>query len=506
MPFKIPDAAELDGKRILVFGDIILDRYTWGDAERVSPEAPVMVLRAADREVRLGGAASVACLLRHLGVEVRLVGIVGDDADGRTVQRLANEAGISGNMLLRDGQRCTTTKERFLGMASGGGPQQLLRVDYEENHDIDAATEERIRCLLAEAGSDCDVWLVSDYRKGVCTPGVLKRLFAAAENSGVPVVVDPARRTDYARYAGATLLKPNRVETALATDRSVDCVDDVLAVGAQLRRVVAADAVVVTLDRDGMAMIDAETTRLFPTTAQSVFDITGAGDTVLAMLGIGYALRWPLAETVHAANIAAGLQIRKLGVAPIAWKEIAGEQCTDRRDNGKLLTDAELLTAVAEHRRNGRSVVFTNGCFDLLHAGHVAYLREAATLGDVLIVAVNSDRSVRELKGAGRPINTDQQRAAVVAALECVDHVIVFDELEPRHLLGTIRPDVLVKGGDYCKDQIVGGDFVESYGGRVCITSHVQGLSTSTIIGTLRQDQAVQRQRQHVEAGTDQCE
>jgi D-beta-D-heptose 7-phosphate kinase/D-beta-D-heptose 1-phosphate adenosyltransferase len=475
--------------KLLVVGDVILDRYAWGNAERVSPEAPVVVLRADDDEIRLGGAASVAYLLRGLGAQVTLAGVIGDDANGRLVRRLLSENNIT-DALVVDPTRPTTSKERVMGRAPGRQPHQIVRVDREDSRPLDIDVAERLADAVPEALRACGALLISDYAKGVCTPELLAEIFTVAAAAALPVIVDPARVPDFSRYAGATLVKPNRAEAELAAAMPLRSPDDAMLAAQKLRALTQAGAVLVTLDAEGMVLAGPDgITEHFPTLRRTVFDITGAGDMVLAVLGLGYAAGLPLAETIRLANVAAGLEVEKVGVAQVsrdelkaAVRESLGPGATVRRTYLKLTTLDELAELVAGHRTAGQRVAFTNGCFDLLHVGHVTYLEQAAELADILIVAVNCDSSVRRLKGAGRPVVCERDRATMLAALECVDHVVVFDDDTPVELLRRLRPDVLVKGGTYSLDQVVGREIVEGYGGCVRVVGAVPGISTTALI------------------------
>jgi D-beta-D-heptose 7-phosphate kinase/D-beta-D-heptose 1-phosphate adenosyltransferase len=541
--------------RILVLGDLILDRYTFGNAERVSPEAPVIVLRVDAKEVRLGGAASVAMLLRALEADVALAGVVGDDPEGRTLLKLLDDEQIDRSMVLVDADRPTTVKERFVGRCasrSAAGGQQMLRVDHETHKSIDTGFEERLALETATRlespwgrAPECetdrvaeqrrfgkewippglpsegdfawrdasflyshisyDAILISDYAKGVCTERLLQMVLAKAGERRVPVIIDPARIADFGRYRYATLLKPNRFEAELAAGRKIVTPDDALAAAEELRGKLKVESVLITLDHDGMVCVagslrepnvDADVVSRravhFPVAAREVYDITGAGDMVLAVLGLCLASNVPLAQAAQLANIAAGLEVQKLGVAPITRIELI-EAATYRSHPSqssipdpastsltKLIDRPAAVQLANSYRAQGKSIVFTNGCFDLLHVGHVTMLEQAAALGEVLVVAINSDAGVRRLKGPERPVVREGDRARMLAALHCVDHVLIFDEPTPHKLLEAIRPNVLVKGGTTA--EITGHEVVESYGGRVHHLDAVPGISTTTLI------------------------
>lgn len=483
---------DLGTPRVLVVGDLILDRYTWGDVERVSPEAPVLVVHAQQDEIRLGGAGSVAMLLAALDSRVSLAGIVGDDAAGRAMRRLLDESQIDASLVIDDSERSTTVKERLIGRAAGRHPHQIVRVDRETRRPIAGELERHLIEVIAARLPAYDAVCIADYGKSVCTPRLLATVLSAAAERGISTLVDPAPLASYDRYARATLLKPNRAEAALASGRSIVTPQDALAAGQALRRRHHAAAVLVTLDAEGMALSQkARPGALFSTRPRQVYDVTGAGDTVLAVLGLCQAAGVALPVAARMANIAAGLQVEKLGVAPVSRGEIRAEMLgTGRTSYHKRIS----LTAMSELRhacrRNGRKVVFTNGCFDLLHAGHVAHLEQAALLGDVLVVAINSDACVRRLKGPARPVIPQDDRAMLVAALGCVDYVLLFDELTPHELLRALQPDVLAKGGTYRPDEVIGGEIVEAYGGRVCVTDRTRDVSTTAIVASLQTEKS----------------
>jgi D-beta-D-heptose 7-phosphate kinase/D-beta-D-heptose 1-phosphate adenosyltransferase len=471
--------------RLLVVGDLILDRYVRGTAERVSPEAAALVLRPEAHSAGPGGAAAVATLARALGAEVALAGLIGCDADGRELRRLLADAGVDTSLVGCDVSRPTTTKERFLGRAGGAFDQQLLRVDRESRQPLARAVETRLLVGLTAAVGQCRAVLLADYGKGVCTVRLLRRLFAAARARRVPVFVDPAPLADFARYRGAALLAPNRREAERADGMTITSVEDALAVGQRLCSHYEA-AALVKLDADGLVLVrHSGSGRAWPAVARQVRDVAGAGDMVLATMGLCRAggLTWE--EAAGLAAVAAGWEVGQPGVAPLTRPLLRAELLRRQPGARGKLVPAEDLAALGEsYRREGRRVVFTNGCFDLLHAGHVACLEQAARLGDVLVVGLNSDRSVRRLKGLGRPVVGEEDRAALVAALACVGHVVVFDEDTPHGLLERLRPEVLAKGGT--TQEVVGREVVEGYGGKVCLLGTRPGLSTTALVSSIR--------------------
>jgi D-beta-D-heptose 7-phosphate kinase/D-beta-D-heptose 1-phosphate adenosyltransferase len=480
--------------RVLVVGDLMLDRYVWGDAERISQEAPVVLLHAGRREERLGGASSVATMLRALGADVCLAGVVGPDADGERVRRALADLGVDDEAVLTDPGRPTTVKERYIGRAQHRHPQQMLRVDYEVREPLAAPSEQALRQAILRAVTDADIVLVSDYDKGVCTPGLLAATIAGARMSGLRTVADPIRGGDYGKYRGCSAITPNRLEAGLAAGRALDSVSEALAAAAQLRGQLDLEAAVVTLDRDGMALAHADGRRAaFPTRPRQVYDITGAGDMVLAVLGMALAAGADYGPAIRLANVAGGLEVEKVGAATVTREEIvrdllhagAGGRPAVGSAPGKVRDRAALVRELDACRRAGRRVAFTNGCFDVLHAGHVQYLQEARAQADVLVVGLNGDAGVRALKGPGRPVNPLEARACVLAGLEAVDFVTPFDEPTPLELIRAVRPDVLVKGADYRRDEVVGADFVESCGGRVHLAALRDGFSTTRTLQRL---------------------
>jgi D-beta-D-heptose 7-phosphate kinase/D-beta-D-heptose 1-phosphate adenosyltransferase len=469
---------------VLVVGDLILDRYVWGYAERISQEAPVPLLRADHREHRLGGAASVATMLRALGAEVRLIGGVGRDAEAVIVRKLLADLEIDDRLVVTLDDRPTTLKERYIGRAQDRHPQQMIRVDYEARDPIPPAVESHIWEQLPEAVAHADIVLISDYDKGVCTPSLLRSLITACRSLDVRVVADPIRSHDYSKYQGVHCMTPNRLEAQLATGMTIAAPADALEVGRKLLHTLKMECVVVTLDRDGMALVHSDgRERLVPTRPRQVYDITGAGDMVLSVVGLCLACGADYEEAAALGNVAGGLEVEKIGVALLTRQEILRDLLDHHRPESAKRLDREGLLAEVRRRRDaGQTVVFTNGCFDLLHPGHVRLLRQASALGDFLVVGLNSDASVRRLKGPDRPINDEDARAEVLGALECVDAVTVFEEDTPQELIGAILPDVLVKGGDYRPEEVVGREEVEASGGRLVLIPLVEGHSTSQIV------------------------
>ncbi len=480
--------------RVLVVGDVMLDRYIWGDAARISQEAPVLLLQADRREERLGGASSVATMLRALGARVSLAGVVGSDRDGSHIRQIMTDLGIDHEAVVTDKDRLSTVKERYIGRAQSRHPQQIVRVDYETRDPISDALQREMMGILEEKLKKADVVLVSDYDKGVCSSSMMLLLVEAARRRGVRIVADPIRGHDYRKYHGCSAITPNRLEAGLATHRVLHTVEDALQAAIQLREMLDLEAGLVTLDKEGMVMCHVDGRRHhFPTRPRQVYDITGAGDMVMAVLGMALASGADYDAAIRLANIAGGLEVEKVGVATVTRDEIlrdlfaSGPVMHGGHGAGleKLFERQTLLHEIDCRRRLGQRVAFTNGCFDVLHVGHVQYLREARAQADLLVVGLNSDSSIRTLKGPERPVNDAHSRAAVLNALSAVDYVTVFDQATPIDLIRSVRPDVLVKGADYHRDEVVGADYVESYGGRVHLASLREGYSTTGILKLL---------------------
>ncbi|MDB5343206.1 MAG: cytidyltransferase-related domain protein [Schlesneria sp.] len=486
--------------RICVIGDLILDRYQWGSAERISPEAPVLVLKSLGEEDRLGGAASVATLLRGLACDVTLIGLVGADQEGHCTSHLIDELKIDSEFVLVDPNRPTTWKTRILGSANRRQPHQLLRIDRESCAVPDEATEQALIGALTASIPNASAALISDYGKGVCTPKVIRTVFELAKQYCIPVAVDPAKRVTFDRYRGAPLVTPNRTEASAATGIDIRSVSDARLAGNQLCLQWGVSTVLLKLDREGLLICRANEPAIHVrTTPRTVCDVTGAGDMILAVTGLCLASGWFISEAAEVANIAAGFEVERVGVSQVSRSEILAvlQSRQSRSTEHKIISSRTAEDLAARYREEGRKVVFTNGCFDLFHAGHVHCLEQAASCGDALFVAVNSDESVRRLKGSGRPIVAENQRAAILAALACVDHVVVMEGDTPHELLRAIHPDVLVKGAPYQINEVVGAEIVRAYGGEITITKTTPGLSTTLLetqiinqrgVSTLRED------------------
>ena len=462
---------------VLVVGDVMLDQYVWGEVDRISPEAPVPVLRATLRDEKPGGAANVAMNLAGLGACVTLVGFGGGDREQETLELLLADAGIE-PLLTAVPNTPTTTKLRILS-----GHQQMMRLDSEAAPVFSEADYRRLLERAFAALPGAAVVVLSDYAKGVLSEAVCQAVICEARKRGVPVLVDPKSQS-FARYRGANAICPNLKELAAATGEVAANLDQLLSAGQALLPSLELEFIAVTLGEKGIAVLQ-RTSRLHaPAVVRQVYDVSGAGDTVIAVLALAVACGLPIDTAAQAANVAAGIVVGKVGTVPIQREELLGalaEEISLRMDEKVLHLD-RLLARVTTWRSAGQRVVFTNGCFDILHIGHIRLLEKARRKGDRLIVGLNSDDSVRRLKGPLRPIVGESERAQVLAALSAVDAVVVFHEDNPLRLIEAIRPDVLVKGGDYTEDSIVGASEVRAWGGRVELIPLAGGISTTRLI------------------------
>ncbi|MEX2364966.1 MAG: bifunctional D-glycero-beta-D-manno-heptose-7-phosphate kinase/D-glycero-beta-D-manno-heptose 1-phosphate adenylyltransferase HldE [Pseudohongiellaceae bacterium] len=468
MKLEIP---RFDRARVLVVGDVMLDRYYHGGTSRISPEAPVAVVNVQHIEENPGGAGNVALNIAALGAAATLVGVVGRDTAGRELLNRLNAAGVLCNFQ-ESASKPTITKLRVISRH-----QQLIRLDFEEYFEAEDVCEvnTRVETMLDTA----DVLILSDYNKGALTD--VSTLIALARERKIPVLVDP-KGGDFSIYRGATVLKPNlhEFEDIVGRCRSED---ELISKGRDLLRQLDLEALLITRGEHGMSLIRQDDPELhFPARARDVFDVTGAGDTVISVLGAALAARAGLPESVALANIAAGLVVAKLGTVAISGPELRREVQRDGGSDRGIMSQEQLMLAVADAHAHGEKIVFTNGCFDIIHAGHVGYLKDAKQLGDRLVVAINDDKSVTRLKGKGRPINSLDRRMAVVAGLESVDWVVSFSEDTPESLLETLKPELLIKGGDYSIDEVIGAKLVQSYGGEVKVLSFLDDCSTSAMV------------------------
>ncbi|MDG2242585.1 MAG: D-glycero-beta-D-manno-heptose-7-phosphate kinase [Rhodospirillaceae bacterium] len=473
------------GRRLVCVGDVMVDRFIYGDVRRISPEAPVPVVRITDESSQLGGAGNVARNAAALGTSIAFFSVIGSDRAGREVTSLLSEVEHIEPFLRVNAGRETTIKNRFFS-ANG---HQLLRADRETAAPLMSADEEDLSKPLANEIATSDAVLVSDYGKGVITESFARIAIDAAMKAGLPVVIDP-KGSDYFRYAGATVVTPNRAELALASGKTVESDDDI--VGAAQHLLTAADlsAVLVTRSADGMTLVQ-KSGQVDHLKAESheVADVTGAGDTVVATLGAALAGGVGLLESARLANAAAGLVVKRRGTAVVSARELAAALLRRNLTAAEAkVTDASTASARATlWRSEGNVIGFTNGCFDLLHPGHVSLLDQAKSACNKLVVGLNSDASVSRLKGPDRPVQSETSRATVLASMENVDLVVVFSDDTPLALIESLRPDVLVKGADYTKVDIVGADVVEAYGGKIIRADLIDSVSTTATIAGLKE-------------------
>jgi D-beta-D-heptose 7-phosphate kinase/D-beta-D-heptose 1-phosphate adenosyltransferase len=474
------DIRKLARGRVLVVGDVMVDHYVSGKVSRVSDEAPVPIVQVSDERWTAGGAANVAANIAALGGKALLVGVTGSDPVAST---LAGIVGALGGMveahLVADAARPTTLKTRYMG-----GQHQMVRVDRELGAPISRATEDRLIGIVADLADDCDAIMISDYAKGVLTDRVLASIMEHGARAGAAIIVDP-KRADWSAYLGATIITPNRKELNLATHAACGSDAECLA-AAEVAIATTGAEILLTRSEEGMSLFrPGQKPVHLSAKAREVFDVSGAGDTVAATVALGMASGHAPELAMQIANVAAGIVVGKRGTATVSPAEIiaeldAGHRLPTSSPGAISLKDAKALRHGWE--REGLSVGFTNGCFDILHAGHVALLREAAAACDRLIVALNTDASVSALKGPTRPVQAEDVRAAVMAAVKGVDAVILFGEPTPLEAIQELQPDVLVKGADYTEDQIVGADIVKARGGRIVRVNLIDGQSTTKVI------------------------
>lgn len=450
--------------RILIIGDLMLDHYVWGSVERISPEAPVQILKITRENNRLGGASNVALNLIALGAKAHICGIVGDDVDGKNIISLLDSAGVNRDLLCVKSDFQSIKKTRFIA-----SNQQVLRVDRES---VEMSLDLQILARIADSLGQFSAIILSDYGKGALSVDFTKQIIALANDKKIPILCDP-KGDDYSKYANATLLTPNKKEAQIATNIRIDSRDSLLSALKKMKNDYNLTYALITLSEDGMAIFDSKLTQI-PTLAKEVYDVTGAGDTVISALAFGLCNGMDIYESAKFANAAAAVVVGKIGSAQATRAEILSIMGDDMH-----IDEIELI---ADLKRSGKKIVFTNGCFDILHFGHISYLREAKSYGDILVVGLNSNESVRRLKGSSRPINDESDRAQILRELECVDFVIIFDEDTPLNLIAKIEPDILVKGADYKGKEVVGSEIVSD----VRLVDFAPNKSTTKIIEKIK--------------------
>lgn len=468
--------------RVLVVGDLMIDEYLWGEVDRISPEAPVQVVEIEKEDFTLGGAGNVVNNLAALGAQVSVVGVTGTGAGGKLLLDRFESLGVDTCGIIREEGRPTTRKTRVIA-----DHQHVLRIDRETRAPVSDETIGTACRIIGEKMASCDIVLVSDYGKGLLTEALLRRLFGAAEKHGKVTIVDP-KGHDYSKYKGATLLTPNRKEASLAAGIEITDERSLLTAGQKIRTVAKLDKLLITRGKEGMVLLDSDKEPFtIRSKARQVFDVSGAGDTVASVLGLSVAAGMSFTEGATLANIAAGIVVAKVGTATVTAEEIAASIAPDT-DPGreKVKTLAELALIAEDLRRKGRKLVLTNGCFDLLHAGHIRLFSASRQLGDQLVVAIDDDQSVRELKGDGRPVIRAEERVRILSALGSIDYVTVFASGELDRVIEALRPDVLTKGSNYAAEEVVGHKLVEKLGGRVELVAAGGESSATDIISSIR--------------------
>lgn len=460
--------------KILVLGDLMIDDYLWGEANRISPEAPVLVVDIKNETKSLGGAGNVLKNLLALNAKADIISLVGDD---KTAQELAIELknlNVSTEFLLTDKSRTTSRKTRLIATH-----QQVVRFDKESTQELEKTLETKIISLLKKVLKNYDCLLISDYNKGLLSHSLTQEAIKQARTLKIPVLVDP-KGYDYSKYKGATTLTPNKKEAQIATKMSITDKISLELACKKLKQDLSLDYATITLSEGGIAIFD-DTLHIIPALAKEVFDVTGAGDTVLATLGLCLALKQDKLKAAQIANIAAAIVVGKVGSAVASLDEISMFLELDNLVFDNATSFAARLNSL---RKMSKKIVFTNGCFDVLHKGHISYLSASKSMGDVLVVGLNSDKSVQKLKGKNRPINSQEDRAYLLSSLKCVDFVVIFDDDTPLDLIKLIKPDVLTKGADYKNKKVVGQEFAQE----LVLIDFVNGYSSTEIINKIRKN------------------
>jgi D-beta-D-heptose 7-phosphate kinase/D-beta-D-heptose 1-phosphate adenosyltransferase len=463
--------------KILVVGDLMIDHYLWGSCERISPEAPVQVVDIAKETTVLGGAGNVINNLRVLGAEVSVASVIGQDNIGDELLTMLDTIGVKTSHIVKQTNRSTSKKSRIIATN-----QQVLRYDKESKEEITSSSQIKIIESLQTNILDYEAIILSDYGKGVLTDSLCKEIISLANAKNIKVLVDP-KGEDFAKYSGAYLLTPNKKEAQLATKIEIKDEKSLTDALLTLKEKANLTLSLITLSEDGIAIYD-KSLKKFPTVAKEVFDVTGAGDTVIASIAFALSSQKTIEESIAFANLAAGVVVGKIGSATVSIDEIVEYEASlhKSQSDAHIKSFDEITAIVQRYKKNNKKVVFTNGCFDILHVGHVKYLQVAKSFGDILIVGLNSDASVSRLKGEDRPINIAQDRAYLLAALEAVDFVVPFEDDTPYELIKMIEPDTLVKGGDYKGKEVVGTKFA----GSLKLVDFVDGKSTTKTIDKIK--------------------
>lgn len=466
------------GKKVMVIGDLMLDQYLLGQVKRVSPEAPVPILNVKEEKHTLGGAGNVALNLNGLGISVFLLGIIGSDMEGGRIKKLLSDVGLSSDHTISTATKPTTTKTRIVGEK-----QQIVRIDKENAESI----SEDLEALLVEnfekviRANDIDAIIISDYAKGIITDNLCRFIIREANKKNLPIVIDP-KGDDYAKYKNATIIMPNENELSLVCKKAFKTEKELKSSARQMYEKLNIGYLVVTRGEKGVSLIAENYEHDIPARALDVYDVSGAGDTIIALVTAGLVSELPIEESLTLANLAAGYVVSKFGTHPITYSELVDVINRELLSDQKLFNEREIENCLNYWENSNQKIVFTNGCFDIIHPGHIHLLRKAKQEGDKLIVGINSDESVKKLKGENRPVNKLEDRVKVLEALSFVDAIIPFNDLTPLELIRLIEPDILVKGADYEEDEIVGAQEVKKNGGRVVRVPLIEGKSTTELI------------------------
>jgi D-beta-D-heptose 7-phosphate kinase/D-beta-D-heptose 1-phosphate adenosyltransferase len=476
------DISKFNQTHLLVIGDLMIDEYVWGEVDRISPEAPVQVVAVKNQDCTLGGSGNVINNLITLGARATVLGVVGKDNDGKLLIDQLEAIGADTGGVIRIKGRHTTKKTRIIAEH-----QQVLRVDRETRKEISAQTLNRIVKNAEKIIPAVDVILISDYGKGLVNRSLIKNLVQIAKTHGKTLIADP-KGLDYAKYEGVNLLTPNKKEASVASGMEISDAETLAEVGKHLLDKSGIEKLLITCGKDGMVLFEKDRKPFkINTRAREVYDVSGAGDTVLAVIGLAVAAGHPIKEAVSLANTAAGIVVGKVGTAAVSQKELVEALKQSVSDTtAKHRTLKELSELCRRLQKRGKRIVLTNGCFDLLHVGHIKLCADSKKLGDVMIVALDDDDSIRRLKGPDRPVIGAAERIRIISALDSVDHVIVFNTSDLDKIIESIRPDILTKGSNYASEKVLGRDIVEGYGGRVELIPVTAGISSTRIINTIR--------------------
>jgi D-beta-D-heptose 7-phosphate kinase/D-beta-D-heptose 1-phosphate adenosyltransferase len=485
------DISRFDRCHVLVIGDLMIDEYLWGEVDRISPEAPVQVVSVLRDSTTLGGAGNVVNNLVALGARVAVAAVVGAGANADLLIKMFQELDVDTSGLIRDPTRPTTRKTRVIG-----GHQHVLRIDRETKQEISEAEGEQLAQFVKDRIHSFDVILISDYGKGLLSERLVREIIHVARENKKPIIIDP-KGLNFKKYAEATAITPNKREASLAA--GIEIVDNasLAVVGQTLLHEIPVQRVLVTCGKDGMVLFESDKKPYWiAAEIRQVFDVSGAGDTVLAVLGLGLASGLSFRHAASLANVAAGIVVGKVGTATVSREELqrAIAPSVDAL-SAKQKTLSDLISISERLRAEGKTIVMTNGCFDLLHVGHIQLLSASKTMGDILIVAVDDDASVRTLKGQGRPIISAQERVRIISALDCVDYVTLFSTKELESLIDAIRPNILTKGSNYTTQTVIGRQMVERFGGRVALLPITEPVSSTKIIDQIKGDRSEGKKR-----------